>query len=241
MKSRLFKLTGLLAVTLMIILLGTSVGYADAPVATYEVTITNLVTEGQPLTPPLVAVHRASTDIFTVGEAASFGLKEVAENGNLDPLHEMLSGDKHVADVAIAASGDPPPLLPQEAVTFMIAGSKGAKYLSYVSMLICTNDGFTGVDSVRLPKKVGDRVTVLTNGYDAGTEINTEDFADMVPPCQALVGVSSDDVGSGMSDPALAENGVIRHHPGIQGGEDLIPAIHGWTDPVSEVVITRIE
>ena len=28
------------------------------------------------------------------------------------------------------------------------------------------------------------------NAYDAGTEMNTEDFADMVPPCQGLIGVS---------------------------------------------------
>ena len=108
-------------------------------------------------------------------------------------------------------------------------------------MLICTNDGFSGIDSLRLLKKIGESVTVHTAGYDAGTEINTEDFADLVPPCQALIGVMSDDPGTGMTNPALAETDVIRHHPGIQGGEDLIPGVHGWTDPVAEIVITRID
>ena len=84
-------------------------------------------------------------------------------------------------------------------------------------------------------------VTVETNGYDAGTEINTEDFADIVPPCQALTGVSSGEPGTGTSNPALAEGGVIRHHPGIQGIADLVPAIHGWSDPVSRVVVTRTQ
>ncbi|MDQ4078414.1 MAG: spondin domain-containing protein [Chloroflexota bacterium] len=107
-------------------------------------------------------------------------------------------------------------------------------------MLICTNNGFTGVDTLRLPQQVGETVTVQTDAYDAGTEINTEDFADIVPPCQALVGVSSGDSGTGMSNPALAEGGVIHHHEGIEGDDDLVPAIHGWTNPVAEITITRV-
>jgi hypothetical protein len=107
-------------------------------------------------------------------------------------------------------------------------------------MLICTNDGFTGVDSLRLPKDVGDAVVVRSASYDAGTETNTEDFADIVPPCQGLVGVSSGEPGTGMSNPALAEGGVIHHHPGIAGGADLVPAIHGWTDPVAEITVERV-
>jgi hypothetical protein len=104
----------------------------------------------------------------------------------------------------------------------------------------CTNDGFTGVNGLRLPRKVGDSVTTVTAGYDAGTEINTEDFAHIVPPCQALIGVSSGEPGTDTSDPALAEGGVIRHHPGIQGGSDLQPAVHGWTDPVARVTVEAI-
>jgi hypothetical protein len=105
-------------------------------------------------------------------------------------------------------------------------------------MLICTNDGFTGVDGTRLPSKVGQTVTLMTAGYDAGTEINTEDFADIVPPCQGLMGVSSGEPGTGTSNPALAEGGVIMHHEGIQGGSDLLPAVHGWRDPVARITIT---
>jgi hypothetical protein len=107
-------------------------------------------------------------------------------------------------------------------------------------MLICTNDGFTGVDSLRLPNHVGDSVTLNTAGYDAGTEINTEDFADIVPPCQGLVGVSSADGGTDQSNPALAEGGVIHHHDGIVGGNDLLPGTHGWSDPVAEVTVERV-
>jgi len=77
----------------------------------------------------------------------------------------------------------------------------------------------------------GQTATYFSAGYDVGTEINTEDFADMVPLCQELVGVSSDDDGPGMSDPKLAENSVIKLHTGIKGDADLQAVVHGWVDP----------
>ena len=51
-------------------------------------------------------------------------------------------------------------------------------------------------------------------------KVNTEDFADIVPPCQGLIGVGSDDEGTGMSNPDLAEGGVIAHHTGIVDHHD---------------------
>jgi hypothetical protein len=128
-----------------------------------------------------------------------------------------------------------------DSVTLTITADRGTKFLSYVSMLICSNDGFTGLDALQLPEAVGDTLIAYGAGYDAGTEINTEDFADIVPPCQGLIGVSSDDAGTGMSNPALAEGGVIMHHAGILGGNDLVPEIHGWDDPVIRVTVTRID
>ena len=92
---------------------------------------------------------------------------------------------------------------------------------------------------LKLPSQVGDSVTVETVGYDAGTELNTEDFADMVPPCQDLIGVSSGEPGTGASNPALAEGGVIAHHAGIMGGADLVPSVHGWdvNAPVARITV----
>jgi hypothetical protein len=210
---------------------------------TYEVTI-QLVTGGQPLTPPLIATHAGATDVFSVGQPASLGVTEIAENGNLAPLITALGADPKVSDVVAAAAPLVPPGSPEfgtfsDRVTLTIDAESGARFLSYESMLICTNDGFTGIDRLLLPNQVGDSKSVVTASYDAGTEINTEDFADIVPPCQALMGVSSGEPGTGMSNPALAEGGVIHHHPGIEGGADLLPAVHGWTDPVTLVTITR--
>jgi hypothetical protein len=211
---------------------------------TYEVSI-QLVSGGQPLTPPLIATHSGGADLFSIGQPASLGVKEIAENGNLAPLIAALGADHKVSDVAVAGAPLVPPASPlygtfSDRVTLTVHAGPGARFLSFASMLICTNDGFTGIDRLRLPNQVGDSRSAVTASYDAGTEVNTEDFADIVPPCQGLMGVSSGEPGAGMSNPALAEGGVIHPHAGVVGGADLLPAVHGWTDPVTLVTITRI-
>lgn len=213
---------------------------ARGPAATarFLVSVTNL-TASQAFTPPIVAAHRRPVDVFQVGEPASLGVQQIAENGNLAPLHTALGADRHVADVVIAL-GDPPPLLPGETRAFEIDAERGAQYLSWVSMLICTNDGFTGVSGAGLPSRVGQSETWYTAAYDAGTEINTEAAEDLVPPCGLLTGIHDGSIGTGMSNPALAENGVIHHHPGIGGDGDLTVGVHGWNDPVARIVVERI-
>src|SRR5918996_2597893 len=212
----------------------------------YEVTITNL-TAGQPLTPPVVATHRSRHAVFDVGQPASVGVREIAENGNSAPLLAFLEADPLNQFGAFAESSTGPlvpPGVPGDAMfdqsaTVTVNADRRTHRLSFVSMLICTNDGFTGVDGLRLPHRVGKSTTVRTNSYDAFTERNTEDYAHMVPPCQALIGDSSGEPGTGVSDPALAEGGVITHHEGIQGGADLKPELHGWDDPVAELQVER--
>jgi Spondin_N len=212
----------------------------------YEVTITNL-TSGQPLTPPVVATHRDKHGVSDAGQPASVGVREIAENGNSAPLLSFLEADPLNQFSGFAESttgplvppGVPGDMMFEQSVTMTVNGSARAKRLSFVSMLICTNDGFTGADGMKLPRRVGKSVTMRTNSYDAFTELNTEDYAHMVPPCQALIGDSSGEPGTGVSDPALAEGGVITHHAGVQGGSDLNPELHGWTDPVAKIRVER--
>jgi Spondin_N len=215
----------------------------------YKVTVKDL-TSGQPLTPPVAATHSGRHAIFEVGQPASVGVREVAENGNNNPLLAFLEADPF-GNVFEAKQGGDGPLVPEgtpgaamfdDRVVFPIEANARANRLSLVSMLICTNDGFTGVDSLRLPRRVGGVSIDRTNGYDAHTEINTEDYANMVPPCKGLIGdppPPSSDEGTGVSEPSLAEGGVIAHHGGIVGGSDLVPAVHGWTDPVARIKVER--
>jgi hypothetical protein len=107
-------------------------------------------------------------------------------------------------------------------------------------MLICTNDGFAGLDSGRLPAN-GSAVFMLA-GYDSGTEDNTEASQDIVDPCSGLGPMplagdpdGNDDAGVD-SDPHV----VIHHHPGIAGGSDLSTTEHGWTGPVARMMVERI-
>jgi len=209
-------------------------------VPTFRVTLQNM-TGGQPFTPPVAITHRRSVTMFEVGHPARYVVKEIAENGNLAPMLESLEGEMIAADVVVTMGNTGvPPIVPGETVEFTITSMPGATYFSFVSMLICTNDGFAGVNSQALPRRVGESTTAYVGGYDAGTEINTEDFADMVPPCQGLIGGGTGDPGTGMSNPDLAEGGVVHPHEGIQGGDDLDPAVHGWSGPVGMLTIERI-
>lgn len=221
---------GLLAVAVLgLATAGTSSAQMEDQVD-YTIEVENLTT-GQPFTPPLVVAHSNQIDVFEEGEAASQELSQIAENGNYDPLVGVLSGSDAVYGYAM---GDGP-ILPGASATIAISAPEGS-YLSSVFMLICTNDGFTGIDSMLLPASGSE--TVETSSYDAGSEMNTEDFADLVPPCQEVIGVMSDDEGTGMSNPALAEGGVIAMHPGVQEVADLTAADHGWTDPVARISVT---
>lgn len=210
----------------------------------YRVTIINL-THGQPFTPPVIATHTRNFNLFRVGDLASVGVMQVAENGNVPNLVSALEQADSVADVVAGTQPLVPSGLPgsgagPDRATFEIDAGDDATFISFAAMLICTNDGFTGINHVKLPENVGDTTRRAAAGYDAGTEVNTEDLADIVPPCQGLVGVTSSDPGTGNSNPLLLEGGVIHHHENIIGGVDLIPSVHGWADPVVRVIVTRI-
>ncbi|MCB0997507.1 MAG: spondin domain-containing protein [Acidimicrobiales bacterium] len=212
------------------------------PTRTYEVTVTNL-TPGQILTPPVFAAHLPSTLLFHPGYPATPEVQQIAENGNLAPLATQLSTHRRVAasgiasaDTGAVADGSGP-IFAGQSRTFQVTTTPNGTRLSTVSMVVCTNDGFTGLESLRLPTGVGQSTTVHTYAYDAGTEVNTELLADLVPPC------SGGTTGTGMSNTALAEGGVITMHPGIGGpaGPDrLDPAVWGWTGPVASFTVTRV-
>ena len=110
----------------------------------YDVTIENL-TSTQPLTPAVVATHRSAVRLFAEGDPASPAIQNLAENGDVPGFVQSLHDNPDVAQVAVAAGAGPPPIMPGEASTITIVADRGADHLSVASMLICTNDGFSGV------------------------------------------------------------------------------------------------
>ncbi len=199
--------------------------------ATYSITIDNNST-GQWLTPPNFAAHDRSVRVFRSGARASLGVQAVAENGGVPVLAAELTAAIDDAGKGVSGVGAMAPIPPGESATFTVTTDQSN--LSVVSMIICTNDGFTGVDSMPLPRRVGASQTHGLNSYDAGTEVNTELRADIVP-----APFCGDGAGSGESNPMLAENGRIRSHRGITGVGDL-PSSFDWDNPVAKLTVSRV-
>lgn len=216
-----------------------SEGYANAADAagrTYEVTITNL-SSGQPFSPGVVVAHTAQASLFTPGSAASEGVRLIAEMGNPSTAVAELTSAEGVHDVVntgapIHRQGGPGP----SALSVTLEASANANRLSLAVMLICTNDGFVGLNDVKLPGGF-EPSTVYAMGYDAGTEINDEHSTSIVDPCAAIGPVALPADG----DSRTPEGGVVTSHGGIVGGGDLDPALHGWTEPVARVTIRRLK
>lgn len=199
---------------------------ADAqPGNTYRVTITNL-TEGQPVSPPVVVTHSIGVHLFVPGEPAPDPLVPLAEEGDPTELVALLEGiGGAVLDVAV---GDGP-LMPGESTTVEVQARGKTVFLSAVGMLGTTNDAFFGLDGFFLGGHPWDR-HVLVPAYDAGSEENNE-LCEFVPgpPC------------GGIGNRATAEaEGFVTVHSGIHGIGDLAPEDLGWHNPVVRIDVTRL-
>jgi hypothetical protein len=194
----------------------------------FEITVMNLtpsdtMESGQPFSPQLFVTHNQSAEpLFKVGQAASFGLQRMAEEGNSGPVLSavivpMLGKSYGHATTQIS-------ILPGQSRSTYITTTSAFPMLSAFWMLVRTNDGFTGLDAIDL-WNINDEKTIELGAYDAGTERNNE----KAPFLVAKMGSNRD-----------PENGVVRMHPGLKGGSDA-PA--SWKfDPnlVARITIKRV-
>lgn len=160
---------------------GNPVDNGDAAPGSYQVTFTN-TTQNQMMTPPVVALHDPSVHLFQIGEVASDAIQVIAEMGNNAPLVEFALANPDVVSAAgVAGTG---PFGAGESVTLNLTTSAEGQVFSAVNMLICTNDGISGVDSVALPTG-NDPLVIRARPYDAGTRINQDDsYSFFPPPCR---------------------------------------------------------
>lgn len=213
-------LTGVL-LTLM------TTGPAIAGHKMYEVTITNL-TQAETFTPIMVASSRKSVKLFTLGEAASPELTAIAEGGDVSAMTAMLLANPQVVDVADSSGLVPDGLLVPGASVTVTVSAKGAKYISLASMLIPTNDAFLALNGVRVN---GWNDDIQVPAYDAGTETNDEDCANIPGP----------DCGGIPFSPGDSGEGYVYIHGGIHGIGDLDPATYDWRNPVAHVKVVRVK
>jgi hypothetical protein len=191
------------------------------------VTIENLTPPGpgapgsQPLSPPLFVVHSSRADVWSVGEIASHGVAAIAEDADNSVLESALPQVDGVKSVATGAGG---PIPSGATRTYTVETSGRFNRLSVLTMLVNTNDAFTGLDSFR-PRSRGD--SLETMAYDAGSERNNELKSHIPGPC------------CGNAFVRAPEGNLIRMHEGITGRGELDPAKYDWDEPAARITIER--
>ena len=214
--------------------LSSSLAMADDKSVTVE--ITNL-SNALYYTPLLVSAHNRNTHLFQTGTAASVNLQAMAEGGNISGLIADLDA-VGASSVANPAAGL---LAPGASTTATVTTRKGNRYLSIAAMLLPSNDGFVGLDALKIPKKKGAH-TFYLNGYDAGTEANDEIVnGGGAPGSPGIPADPGGNAGSGAAGVTGSDhNATVHVHRGIVGGDysDLDSAVHRWMNPVAKVVIT---
>ena len=206
--------------SLCLMLCGFSVAVAGE-MATYRITVTN-GTLHQVITPPLIVTHKASFQLFQIGQPASEALATLAETGNNQPLLGEVESTHGIYDVVAGSSVIPP----GQSASFDIRAPRSA-HISLAGMLASTNDGFVALNNMAMPRKQASYAAYV---YDAGSETNNESCAYVPgPPCTADSGNASDD-----------GEGYVSFHNGIHGGGDLNPKHLDWRGPVAAVSIQRL-
>jgi Spondin_N len=199
----------------------------EGPTQVWHVTIENLTPPGpgapgsQPLSPPLFVVHSSRADVWSVGQIASHGVAAIAEDANNSVLESALPQVDGVQSVATGAGG---PIPSGASRTYTVETKGSFNRLTVLTMLVNTNDAFTGLDSVHLR---GEGTTLETMAYDAGSERNNELGSHIPGPCCNHPFVR---------DP---EGNLIRMHEGITGRGDLDPAKYDWPEPAAMITIER--
>lgn len=217
---------------ILIFILTSGLSFADEERHTkkikYKVTITNL-TRGQVFSPPIVIAHDSNFSLFTLGDPASDELAALAEGGATGLLAGLIDG-VYPYDVAGG------PIMPgdSDSVTLEIGNRSRSRLISVAAMLVTTNDAFLAVRDVWFLGKYNKIVDAV--GYDAGSEINSEDCQDIPgPPC-----------GEPNEHPDIEAEGYVHIHAGIHGTSpdgvvsSLKPAMLDWNNPVAKITIRRI-
>ncbi|MBY6186213.1 spondin domain-containing protein [Marinobacter hydrocarbonoclasticus] len=200
--------------------------------ATYQLTVTNL-TAAQPMSPLAAYLHDGNVSGWQIGESASTGLEQLAESGDGT---EWLMEAENAGSLANGSGNDI--LMPGMSQTLELTlESPDAVALSLATMLVNTNDAYTGIDGLDLAALMaGDSMMRTLPAYDAGTEGNTELAATIPGPAGGGAGFDAtrDDVD------------FVARHPGVVSADDgarssTLRAHHRFDGPVAKLVVTRVE
>ncbi|WP_076416750.1 spondin domain-containing protein [Shewanella sp. UCD-KL12] len=202
---------------------------APTPTQDYRVTVTNL-TADQPMSPIALIRHQTSFSPWRTGETSSLALETLAESGdsaefaNIEGVDALVTGDTALA-----------PGMKQSFDLMLTEGE--IESISVLTMLVNTNDAFTGVNSFSLNQLAIDEIKKMNAiAYDAGTEANSEEKGSIPGPVDGGEGFNAmrDDV-----DRVHAHPGVISVDDGLS--DSVLSASHRFDNPVLAISIERLK
>lgn len=192
----------------------------------YDVKVINL-TQAQPMSPVAVVLHNEGK-LWEIGTSASIGLENLAESGN----NTMVLADNMVLSGQSGAGV----LLPGASETISISITDTMpRMLSLATMLVNTNDAFTGVNAMVLDgMELGESISLTTSTYDAGTEKNSEMMATIPGPAAGGEGFNAerDDI-----DKVAMHPGVVSKDDGLM--ESVLTETNRFDNPTLMVTIKR--
>jgi len=216
--------------------------------ASYTVQITNL-TQSQPFSPAAIILHEQGFNSFTDGVSASQGLEQLAEGG--DPavaLSEASAASEHI--VSIAGGGVAPRSTGNVETISIPTTNTGNVHLTAITMLVDTNDAFTGVNAVDISNlAVGSSMSFNAPTWDSGTEANIETADTMPGP--AAQGASGLAEGFNVLRDDLLDR--VHFHPGVVTSANssdasaeglstsILTEVDRWDNPAARIVITRTQ
>lgn len=191
--------TALAAVALLVAWLAWTPASAQTT-TTFTVTLTNLASPAMPISPGAYVLATSPGVLWMDGGTSSLALERIAEIG--DPAEAVSALGATMIDAAGATGAG---------TTFEVTAMPG-ELLSFVSMLVGSNDGFVGVNGLALFAGTTPRtITLDLTAWDAGTEANSDlnsGFAGGQPdPAQGAANV---DNGTATTEPIAA-------HPQFSG------------------------
>lgn len=217
--------------------------------AVYTVSMTNL-THAQPLAPAAIILHESGYHAFNEGEAASMGIEVMAEGGNPSMVIDEAMASTDFLDAQNTGS-ILTPRMGGEALTLVVPELDADDLrLTVTSMLVNTNDAFTGLNAVDVSNmSVGETKTFMSVTWDAGTEANTETAETIPGPAAGAAGGGGEAAGYDPIRDDVAN--VVRLHAGVVTSANAMDAsreglptsvlgeAHRFDFPTSRIVITR--
>ena len=203
--------------------------------ATFTVSAINL-TSGQPLSPPLLTLHNGSYDVFEIGMPATIGLEMLAEGGS----NEMLKTEAESRQGMFSTVASETPIGPGGSAEWTITdtGFHEHRSLSMATMLVNTNDAFSGFNSIDISNLgVGQSQHINAVAYDAGTEINIEGAGTIPGPADGGEGFNA--VRDDIADRVAMHSGIITMQDGLDNS--VLTDVHRFLNPVIRITITRTE